>query len=138
MTADFVRWWQVLHDPQLNWLIERAIASNPDIEIELTRVQEARLQQNVLLGAMLPTAAGSGGIASRSAGDLIRGRASQTLRAGDNTHGFGAISRMAGFDAYLFGKLQRSLEAAVHDAEAQIDLRNAVLSTVIADVARNY
>ena len=25
MTADFVRWWQVLHDPQLNWLIERAI-----------------------------------------------------------------------------------------------------------------
>ena len=48
--AEFVRWWQVLHDPQLNWLIEQAIASNPDIEIALTRVQEARLQQNVLLG----------------------------------------------------------------------------------------
>jgi outer membrane protein TolC len=142
MTADFVRWWQVLHDPQLNWLIERAIATNPDIEIALTHVQEARLQQNVLLGAMLPTVAGSGGIASGSAGDLMRGRASQTLRAGDSTHGFGAISRMAGFDASweidLFGKLQRSLEAAVHDAEAQIDLRNAVLITVIADVARNY
>jgi outer membrane protein TolC len=100
------------------------------------------LQQNVLLGAMLPTVAGSGGIASGSAGDLMRGRASQTLRAGDSTHGFGAISRMAGFVASweldLFGKLQRSLEAAVYDAEAQIDLRNAVLITVIADVARNY
>jgi outer membrane protein TolC len=49
---------------------------------------------------------------------------------------------MAGFDASweldLFGKVQRSLEAAVDDAEAQIDLRNAVLITVIADVARNY
>jgi multidrug efflux system outer membrane protein len=49
---------------------------------------------------------------------------------------------MAGFDASweldLFGKVQRSLEAAVDDTEAQIDLRNAVLITVIADVARNY
>ena len=140
--AEFVRWWQVLHDPQLNWLIEQAIASNPDIEIALTRVQEARLQQNVLLGAMLPTVTGSGGIATGSAGDLMRSRAGLALRAGDSTHGFRAISRMAGFDASweldLFGKLQRSLEAAIYDAEAQIDLRNAVLITVIADVARNY
>ncbi len=140
--AEFVRWWQVLHDPQLNWLIEQAIASNPDIEIALTRVQEARLQQNVLLGAMLPIVTGRGGIATGSAGDLMRSRAGLALRAGDSTHGFRAISRMAGFDASweldLFGKLQRSLEAAIYDAEAQIDLRNAVLITVIADVARNY
>src|SRR5258707_2065860 len=141
-TGDFVRWWQVLHDPQLNWLIEQAIASNPDIEIALTRVQEARLQQNVLLGAMLPTVTGRGGIATGSTGDLMRSRAGLALRAGDSTHGFRAISRMAGFDASweldLFGKVQRSLEAAVDDTEAQIDLRNAVLITVIADVARNY
>ncbi len=141
-TVEFVRWWQVLHDPQLNWLIEQAIASNPDIEIALTRVQEARLQQNVLLGAMLPIVTGRGGIATGSAGDLMRSRAGLALRAGDSTHGFRAISRMAGFDASweldLFGKVQRSLEAAVDDTEAQIDLRNAVLITVIADVARNY
>jgi outer membrane protein TolC len=140
--AEFVRWWQVLHDTRLNWFIEQAIASNPDIEIALTRVQEARLQQNVVLGAMLPTVAGSGGIATGSAGDLMRSRAGRVLRAGDSTHGFTAISRMAGFAASweldLFGKVQRSLEAAVDDAEAQIDLRNAVLITVIADVARNY
>ena len=141
-TGEFVRWWQVLHDPQLNWLIEQAIDSNPDIEIALTRVQEARLRQNVLLGAMLPTVAGSGGIATGSAGDLMRSRAGLALRAGDSTHGFRALSRMAGFDASweldLFGKVQRSLEASIYDAEAQIDLRNAVLITVVADVARNY
>src|SRR6266849_5975967 len=78
--AEFVRWWQVLHDPQLNWLIEQAIASNPDIEIALTRVQEARLQQNVVLGAMLPTVTGRGGIATGSAGDLMRSRAGLALR----------------------------------------------------------
>jgi outer membrane protein TolC len=141
-TGEFVRWWQVLHDPQLNWLIEQAIARNPDIEIALTRVQEARLQQNVVLGAMLPTVGGRAGIATGSAGDLMRSRAGLTLRAGDSTQGVRAISRMAGFTSSweldLFGKLQRALEAAVDDAEAQIDLRNAVLVTVIADVARNY
>ena len=84
--AEFVRWWQVLHDPQLNWLIEQAIASNPDIEIALTRVQEARLQQNVLLGAMLPTVTGSGGIATGSAGDLMRSRAGLALRASQESH----------------------------------------------------
>src|SRR5260370_2030810 len=141
-TGEFVRWWQVLHDPQLTWLIEQASASKPDIEIALTRGQEARLQQNVLLGAMLPTVTGRGGIATGSAGDLMRSRAGLALRAGDSTHGFRAISRMAGFDASweldLCGRLQRSLEAAIYDAEAEIDLRNAVLITGIADVARNY
>ena len=38
----------------------------------------------------------------------------------------------------LFGKYQRALEAARDDAEAQAELRNAVLITVVADVARNY
>jgi outer membrane protein TolC len=141
-TPDFVRWWQVLHDPQLDWLIERAVAGNPDIEIALTRVQEARLQQNVVFGAMLPQVAGRGGIAAGSAGDLMRSRAGLTLRAGDSTRGFRAISRMAGFDSSweldLFGKLQRSLEAASDDTEKEAELRNAVLITVIADVARNY
>src|SRR5260221_12375562 len=85
-TGEFVRWWQVVRDPQLNWLIEQAIASNPDIEIALTRVQEARLQQNVVLGAMLPTVAGSGGIATGSAGDLMRSRAGRGLRASQESH----------------------------------------------------
>ncbi len=140
--ADFVRWWQVLRDPQLDQLIERAIASNPDIEIALTRVQEARLQQNAVLGAMLPTVNGRAGIATGSAGDLMRSRTGLILRSGDSNRGFRTISRMAGFESSweldLFGKRQRSLEAAVDDAEEKIELRNAVLITVVADVARNY
>jgi len=32
-TGEFVRWWQVLHNPQLNWLIEQAIASNPTLKL---------------------------------------------------------------------------------------------------------
>jgi outer membrane protein TolC len=141
-TADFARWWQIVNDRQLNALIEWAIASNPDIEIALTRVQEARSQEIVVVGAMLPTVGGSGTVAAGSGSDLTRGRVAQSIRAGDSARGARSISRIAGFDAGweldLFGKYHRSLEAAGDDAEALIEMRNAALITVIADVARNY
>jgi len=140
--ADFVRWWQALHDRQLDALIEQAVASNPDIEIMLTRVQEARTREIVVLGGMLPTVGGSGAIATGTGVNLMQGRVPQTLISGGNFRGLKSIWRMAGFDTRweldLFGKYQRALEAAHDHAEAQMELRNAMLITVIADVARNY
>src|SRR6266852_2116934 len=140
--ADFVQWWQVLHDPQLNALIERAVVSNPDIEIMLTRVQEARTREIVVLGAMLPTVGGNAAIAAGTGVNLVIGRVPLPLIAGANFRGLKSISRLAGFDAGweldLFGKYQRALEAAHDDAQAHREWRNAVLITVIADVARNY
>jgi outer membrane protein TolC len=140
--ADFVRWWQVLHDPRLNALIERAVASNPDIEIMLTRVQEARSREIVVVGAMLPTAGGSAAIATGTGVNLMIGRLPLPLISAANFRGLKSIWRLAGFDAGweldLFGKHQRALEAAHDDTQAQMELRNAALITVIADVARNY
>jgi outer membrane protein TolC len=140
--ADFVRWWQVLHDPRLNALIERAVASNPDIEIMLTRVQEARSREIVVVGAMLPTAGGSAAIATGTGVNLMIGRIPLPLISAANFRGLKSIWRLAGFDAGweldLFGKHQRALEAAHDDTQAQMELRNAALITVIADVARNY
>jgi NodT family efflux transporter outer membrane factor (OMF) lipoprotein len=139
---EFVRWWQSLRDPHLNALIERAVVSNPDIEIALTRVQEARELEIVVIGAMLPAAGASAAIATGTGTDLTKGREAQSIRAGDSTSGLKSVSRIAGFDAGweldLFGKYQRALEAAHDDAEAKMELRNAVLITVIAEVARNY
>jgi NodT family efflux transporter outer membrane factor (OMF) lipoprotein len=141
-TADFVRWWQVLHDPQLNVLIERAIASNPDIEIMLTRVQEARSREIVVLGAMLPTVGGAGSVATGTGVNLTIGRVPLTLTSAADFRGLKSVWRLGGFDAAweldLFGRYHRALEAAHDDAEMQMELRNAMLITVIADVARNY
>jgi outer membrane protein TolC len=142
LTADFVRWWQALHDRQLDALIEQAVASNPDIEIMLTRVQEARSQEIVVLGAMLPTVGGNAAIANGTGVNHMIGRIPLPLISAANFRGLKSVTRLAGFDARweldLFGKYQRALEAAHDDAEAQIELRNAMLITVIADVARNY
>ena len=48
--ANIVAWWKTLRDPELNSLIERAILGNPDIEIALDRVQQAREHEIVVLG----------------------------------------------------------------------------------------
>ncbi len=140
--ADTVRWWQTLHDRELNRLVERAIAFNPDIEIALTRVQAVRTQEIVVIGAALPEAGASAGIGAGTGTDLTKGRVSQALRSGTNSTGLQPLSRIAGFDAGweldLFGKYRRLLEAVRDDAEAAAQLRNSVLITVIADVVRYY
>jgi NodT family efflux transporter outer membrane factor (OMF) lipoprotein len=140
-SEETIRWWQTLHDPKLNSLVERAIGSNLDIEIALARVQAARTQEFVVIGAALPRVGISAGTAIGSGTDLIKGRAASSLDAGTNTTGL-IVTSVAGFDAGweldLFGKQRRLLEAARADAEALIELRNVVMITVIADIVRNY
>ncbi len=58
---DAAKWWQALNDQELNSLIDRAIKANPDIGIALYRLQEARMQEIVVLGGALPTGEASGG-----------------------------------------------------------------------------
>ena len=141
--ADTVRWWQTLRDPQLNRLVDRAIAYNPDLEIALTRVQAVRTQQIVVIGSMLPTAGGAAGAgAGTGSSDMAKGRVPQALDAGTNTRGLNDVNRVAGFDAAwefdIWGKYRRLLEAVRDDAQALAQVRNAAFITVIGDVARNY
>ena len=139
---EILRWWHTLHDRKLNRLVEQAVACNPDIEIALTRVQAFRTQQIVVIGSALPQVGASGTVAAGTGTDLTKGRVAQSIRAGDATTGLQTIDRMVGVDAQweldLFGKYQRLLEAVRDDAEAMAELRNAVLISVIADVARSY
>ncbi len=137
-----LRWWRTLHDRELDSLVERAVACNPDLEIALTRVQAFRTQEIVVIGNALPQVGASGTYAAGTGTDLTKGRVAQSIRAGDNRTGLQSIDRIAGFDAHweldLFGKYRRLLEAVHDDAEAMFEFRNAVLISVVADVASSY
>jgi NodT family efflux transporter outer membrane factor (OMF) lipoprotein len=135
-------WWKSLNDPELNTLIDLAIANSPDLKIMLDRVQEARTQEEAVLGGALPEVNLSASTAIGGGSDLTKGRADSPLRAGDNGADFSKITRIAGFDSSyeldLFGQYRRRIEAAEYDTQATIAGRNNVLITVIADVARAY
>jgi NodT family efflux transporter outer membrane factor (OMF) lipoprotein len=141
--AKLAAWWKTLHDPELDSLVERAILANPQIEIALNRVQQAREHEIVVLGTALPRAGVGGSVAKGSGTDSVKSpRIPASMDAAINTSGYKEVLAAGGFDAGweldLFGKYRRDLEAAQDDTEAAIEGRNAALITAVAEVARHY
>jgi outer membrane protein TolC len=108
------QWWQSLDDSELDSLIERAIRANPDIEVALTRLQEARTRQFVLAADALPALAASAAAGHGTGSDLARGSVAPALGAADNK-GTTQIQQVAGFAASweldVFGGYRRAIEA---------------------------
>jgi hypothetical protein len=73
--VESTKWWRTLHDRELDSLVERAIGASPTLEIALDRLQQARAQEAVVIGAALP-AAGLMRCLSRHAQSQDRARAS--------------------------------------------------------------
>lgn len=139
---ELARWWHTLNDPELDSLVERAVKANPDVLVALDRLQAARTYEAGIVGGALPAAAASGAYGRGTGDDATRGKASEGLVSADNPHGLGQVNAIGGFDAIwqldVFGKFRREIEAARYDAQAAAAARNAVLVSVIADVARAY
>lgn len=140
--VDMAGWWHALNDPELDSLVARAVQSNPDALIALNRLQAARTYEIAIVGSALPEVSASGAAGRGTGSDLSRGHADQALRSADTSSGLQHINQLGGFDAVweidLFGKYRREMQAARADAQATAAHRNAVLITVISDVARAY
>ncbi|MDP9065524.1 MAG: efflux transporter outer membrane subunit [Pseudomonadota bacterium] len=140
--VDLARWWKCLADPELDSLVERAIKSNLDLEVALTRLQQARTYESVVVGAAFPEIDASAGAGRGTGSDLTRARAGAPLRSADTSSGLKHINAIAGFDAVwevdIFGKYRRAFEAAKADTEAERAARNVVLTSVVANVVRAY
>jgi NodT family efflux transporter outer membrane factor (OMF) lipoprotein len=140
--VDLAVWWKSLNDAELDSLVERAVKSNLDLEIALTRLQQARTYESVVLGHALPEVDASAAAARGTGSDLTRGRADTPLRSADTSTGLQHINTIAGFDAVweldIFGKYRRAFEAARADTQAEFAARNGVLTSVVANVVRAY
>jgi NodT family efflux transporter outer membrane factor (OMF) lipoprotein len=141
--VDPALWWRSVNDPELDSLVDRAVAANPVLEIALARLQEARTFEIAVTGRALPQIeAGSGG--GRGTGtDLTRGgRVAGPLQSADHVPADSRITSISGgdlnWDIDLFGKFRREIEAARYDAQAAAAARDAVQVAVIADVVRAY
>jgi NodT family efflux transporter outer membrane factor (OMF) lipoprotein len=141
-SAELATWWRTLGDPELNSLIDRAVAGNPNALIALDRLQAARLYEAGLTGTILPAADATGAFGRGTGSDLARGRAEEPLISSDSTRGLTNLTTLGGFDAVwqidVFGKVRREIEQARYDTQASADARDAVLVALIADVARAY
>lgn len=144
--VDAANWWRALNDEELNSLIDRAIEANPDIQIALYRLQQARTAVSVVIGTALPSAGFSAGGGDGTGNDLTRGgRVAGPLAAAETTTNKGDLKQAeyivgfaAGWEIDFAGKYRRLIEAAKYDTQAALAVRNFILTSVIADVVRAY
>jgi NodT family efflux transporter outer membrane factor (OMF) lipoprotein len=139
---ELASWWRALQDPELDSLIERAVAGNPDLLVALDRLQAARTFEAAVVGTVLPEAGASAGAGRGTGSDLTRNRVAPALHSADNATGLQHLNEVGGFDAVweldIFGKYRREIQAARYDEQATRAARNAVLVAVVADVANSY
>lgn len=124
------RWWQRLRDPELNTLVEEAVAGNLDVATAKAKIREARASYRQSAGTLLPSVDGSG--------SATRNKSAETTSGSDATYS----EYQAGFDASweldLFGATRRGVEAARYGLDASQEELRSTLLTLVGDVASYY
>ncbi len=125
-------WWGVFKDPQLQRLVVGALARNYDLQLAVTRVDQARSLVLVAASPFYPQA-GYQAFAGREKTftPLENGGGNITFNA------FGALLN-ATWEIDIWGRIRRSTEAARANLFAQEDVRRGVMLTLVSDVATGY
>lgn len=146
------RWWTTFNSPQLNSLVERAIAGNLSLQQTVLRIAGAREQINQAGGAYLPAVNGSLSATRQQLGlegELKSQDVYDRVNAIDPAlqGALGALTQpinlyQGSFDARweldLWGKVRRQVEAASAQQQAAIEQRNDALVSLEAEVARAW
>ena len=134
------QWWLSLNDPQLNVLIDAALAHNPDVHAAQARLREARAQLQHQKANGMPNASFDAAALRMREPNLSSLSSSQ---GSSSSSGGGPLQLYtAGFDATweidLFGGTRRAVEAATAEADAvDADLADTQVS-LAAEVAQAY
>lgn len=127
------QWWRLYQDPTLDGLIQKAFAANADLRVASANLARVRAVQDEVEAAAGPVATVGAAPAYGRMSAAAKGR-SDTLPAGW-THDAG-IS--VSYQADLFGKIARAVEAAGADTEAARAGYDLARVMVAADTARAY
>jgi multidrug efflux system outer membrane protein len=131
-----LQWFEIFKDEQLQALIRTALVANYDLREAVARVNEARANLGITRSEQFPT------IAARA--EITTARASRngltpvppgTSR--DRTVG-SVLLNLLSFEVDVWGRLRRATEAARAQVLAAEDTRQAVLTTLVSDVATAY
>ena len=139
---DVTRWWKTFNDPELDSLVERAVATNLDVMLAESRLCQARATVGIVGATLLPDVNATG-LYNRS------GAGKGNVQAFSTKHGTvveNSASRSnsyrAGFDANweidIFGGVRRNIESADASVQAAVEDRRDVLVTLISEVAVDY
>ncbi len=124
------KWWEVFQDKQLQDLIHTALQQNYDVRITATRILEAQAQLGITRADQLPSvSAGAQAVNQRFARTKFFPQYETSATQVD-------LSLLWELD--FWGKYRRATEAARANLLATEWAREAVISTLVSDVAAAY
>jgi NodT family efflux transporter outer membrane factor (OMF) lipoprotein len=135
-------WWKHYGDPQLDGLIEAALAGSPSIAIADARLRRARSSQDSARGALAPQLAANNAVTLQKHSENYLTPREMTPQGWDD---YGRASLDFSWELDFWGKNRAALAAATSEAvaaSADADQARLVLSTGIAagyaELARLY
>jgi multidrug efflux system outer membrane protein len=124
------KWWDVFQDRQLQDLIHTALHQSYDVRIAATRVLQARAQVGITRADHLPTI--SGGV------EAVSQRSARTKFFPAFETSSNQVDLSLAWELDFWGKYRRATESARANLLATQWARQAVISTLVSDVAAAY
>jgi multidrug efflux system outer membrane protein len=124
------KWWEVFQDQQLQEMIHTALQHNYDVRIAATRILEAQAQLGITRADQLPTINGGA--------QAVNQRNPRTKFFPPYETSANQVDLSLAWELDFWGKYRRATEAARGNLLATEWARQAVMSTLVRDVATAY
>jgi len=133
-----LKWFELFHDEQLQALIRTALVQNYDLRDAVARVEAARASLGATRSEQFPQFAANGAVEiNRFSRDGATQLPRQILQSQNRNFGEASLGLLS-FEVDLWGKLRRATEAARANLLSADENRQAVLTTLVSDVATAY
>ena len=124
-TVDLARWWTKFQDPKLTELVNAALRTNLDVQLDVALLREARATRGKDAGGLWPSLAASGSLT----------RAGTVNGGHHNAFGAGAD---AVWNLDFFGGTRRQLESDDASIQAACENIYGAQVTLVSEVALDY
>src|SRR5438105_11007064 len=132
---DLSRWWTVFNDPVLDALVCNAYLQNLSLRQAGFRILEARAQLGISMGQLLPQT-------QQATGDYNWIATSTNVANRSNVrkqfYGQWDFGFNLAWELDFWGRFRRAIEANLATLDASVEDYDAVLVTLLGDVAANY
>src|ERR1700675_2559241 len=124
------KWWEVFQDQELQDLIHIALQQNYDVRIAATRILQAQAQLGITRADQLPTISGGA--------SAVNERNAQTKLFPQFETSANQVDLSLAWELDFWGKYRRATESARASLLATQWAREAVVNTLVSDVAAAY
>ena len=124
------KWWEVFQDKQLQDLIHTALQHNYDVRIAATRILQAQAQLGITRADQLPTISGGA--------QAVNERNPRTKNFRQFETSANEVDLSLAWELDFWGKYRRATESARASLLATQWAREAIVSTLVSDVATAY